>query len=279
MRQFLLDSYPDAAGRLRLQGDAWHYLVCVRRLREGAVLEGCLPDGRICRFLVVLINRRERFLELKLEGPCFDRTEIPEEGSPITSESGLDPAIPYIILLQWIIKGPRMDLVVRQATETGVALIVPIAGDRCVASDTSHAGRERTARWQRIIREARQQSGSAVETRVCEPLDMEKALTLVDQIESSRLSLPMRLVLSEEPLARESLHRYLSDSPKTVTLAVGPEGGMTLGEIERLKNANFCCVHFRTNVLRAETATLYGIAAVQTALMERVSWQPKESHS
>ena len=83
-------------------------------------------------------------------------------------------------------------------------------------------------------------------------------------------------MLSEEPLARESLHRYLVDSPETVTLAVGPEGGMTPGEMERLQNAGFCSVHFRTNVLRAETAALYGIAAVQTALTERVSWQPNE---
>ncbi len=276
MRQYLLDRYPDPAGQLRLEGDAWHYLAGVRRLREGNVIEGRLPDGRTCRLRVVTVNRRERFLQLKLDGPCSENAESPDKASVVRQEDGFSSSLPHIILLQWIIKGQRMDLVVRQATETGVARIIPVTGDRCLASESGHAGRERTARWQRITREARQQSGSPVDTRVYEPLDLEKALALTEQIESSRPVSSLRLVLSEEPLARESLHRYLVDSPETVTLAVGPEGGMTPGEMERLQNAGFCCVHFRTNVLRAETAALYGIAAVQTALTERVSWQPNE---
>jgi 16S rRNA (uracil1498-N3)-methyltransferase len=62
-------------------------------------------------------------------------------------------------------------------------------------------------------------------------------------------------------------------------LAIGPEGGMSARELDLLASAGFSCVHFRTNILRAETAAIYALAAVQSALTESEKWQLKESNS
>ena len=49
-------------------------------------------------------------------------------------------------------------------------------------------------------------------------------------------------------------------------LAVGCEGGISNDERSVLFEAGFMLLHFTTNVLRAETASLYGIAVIQQFL-------------
>ncbi|MBP7479816.1 MAG: RNA methyltransferase, partial [Spirochaetaceae bacterium] len=61
-----------------------------------------------------------------------------------------------------------------------------------------------------------------------------------------------------------------------VVLAVGCEGGFSKKEMEMLDEAGFKHLHFNTNVLRAETAALYGIAVIQNAVMEKKSWREQE---
>ena len=50
---------------------------------------------------------------------------------------------------------------------------------------------------------------------------------------------------------------------KKIALAVGCEGGFSEKEFQTLNQAGFLPLHFNINVLRAETAALYGIAVVQ----------------
>ncbi len=159
-----------------------------------------------------------------------------------------------------------MDQVVRQAAEAGAARIVPVAGEHCLYGGAD-AGR--SARWARIVREARQQSGSPVGTVVEDPLSPGEAAALWQSRAGEKSA---AFVLTEEPLATNCLHGYLSTRPDIVALAVGPEGGMTGTEITLLSENGFRPLHLRTNVLRAETAALYGIAAVQTAVTEFDSW-------
>jgi 16S rRNA (uracil1498-N3)-methyltransferase len=55
--------------------------------------------------------------------------------------------------------------------------------------------------------------------------------------------------------------------PPLAAIVVGTEGGMTGGEREQFLRAGFFQAHFATNILRVDTAALYGMAALQTALM------------
>ena len=47
---------------------------------------------------------------------------------------------------------------------------------------------------------------------------------------------------------------------------------MTPEEREILASCGFQEIHFHTNILRAETAALYGLAAVQNAITEQATW-------
>lgn len=284
MRQLVLQSFPDASGISSLKDREYRYLAQVLRLAPGDVVEARLPDGNLCPMLVAAVDRRARTISLqRVEGAA----RATRDGRPSTrSEAAVAPGesmpaaialpegFPRMVLFQWIIKGPKMDQVIRQATEAGVEAIVPVAGERCLASDADSVGEGKTGRWDRIVREARQQSGSPVPTNMLSPIPVaEIAETLAALSAGDPFG---AIVLTEAPLARKSLHEYLCTQSGLMAIAVGPEGGMTAKELEVLASAGFESIHFRTNILRAETAALYGIAAVQTAITESEKWQLKE---
>jgi 16S rRNA (uracil1498-N3)-methyltransferase len=62
-----------------------------------------------------------------------------------------------------------------------------------------------------------------------------------------------------EPIAREPM-------VAPVTIAVGPEGGLELGERDQLSGAGFRPVSLGANVLRFETAAVAALAVVRSAL-------------
>ncbi len=279
VRQFLAETAPGPDGTLALRGKDFRYLVQVLRLAPGASLEVRLPDGSLVEMRVSSVDRAAKLALLDSPG-SVPRDGFPEPAAPGSSMSALPsvPAdFPEIVLFQWILKGSKMDQVFRQATEAGVALVVPVLGDRCLAAEAGGVGAGKSGRWERIVREARQQSGSAVATAVRETVPS----ALVPEVWAAVSARggaggSVAITLTEAPLARKTLHEYLVTRPRTVALAIGPEGGMSGRETEILAAAGFNAVHFRTNILRAETAALYGIAAAQTLLLESEKWRLTE---
>ena len=273
-----MDEAPDRQGQSRLGSGDYRYLVQVLRKAVGDVIEVRLPDGRLTTMRIDAIGKKDKSVLLSAKDMRATKVRLDEgpfsDSRNMGSLAAIPPGFPPIILFQWMLKGPKMDQVVRQATETGVALIVPVAGERCLSRDADAIGDEKTGRWERIVREARQQSGSPVQTCVLSPISVDGIKDVWQSLSTEKSS--VAFVLSEAPLARKSLHEYLVNGASLSALAIGPEGGMTVREIELLGEAGFVSIHFRTNILRAETAALYGIAALQSALTELENWQLKE---
>jgi 16S rRNA (uracil1498-N3)-methyltransferase len=280
MRQFVLSRQPDSSGAVLLGDKEYRYLVQVLRKSTGDAIEARLPDGTLCIMRVASIDRKEKQIRLILASRMDDASGMDEAscaaGVSMPPISALGESFPTIVLFQWMLKGPKMDQVIRQATEAGVSVIVPVAGERCLSSNADDVGGGKTGRWDRIVREALQQCGSPVPTKVLSPVDSGELPSLWQSLggPDSRA-----IVLTEAPLARISLHEYLCSGTGATAIAIGPEGGMTAREIGILEESGFTCIHFKTNILRAETAALYGIAAVQSALLEFENWQLKESIS
>ncbi len=176
-----------------------------------------------------------------------------------------------IVLLQWVLKGAKTDLVVRQATEAGVRAIVPVIGDFSIAKKQNPAQLER---YRRIIREARQQSGSSIDTIILEPVPLADALNALLQFVPAHGA--VFGMCSEGSEASVSVHTLLSVKPSAIVLAIGAEGGISDAERAMLGAAGFQTIHFNTNVLRAETAAVYAIAAAQTIINEADQWQLQE---
>lgn len=254
MKQFIIEREPDANGMLSLSGKDFVYLIKVRRMREGDVLHALLPQSGAAEMVIDLINTVKKELRLRRQ----------------TAPLGASRTAPVaeLILLQWVLKGSKTDTIIRQATEAGIRAVLPVIGEFSVAKKQNPAQLER---FRRIIKEARQQSGSPVDTAVTEPAPLAAVLnTLKALIPDAGTVFAM---CSENSEASSGFHQLLAAKPSCIVLAIGAEGGISPAEAAVLRGAAFQTVHFKTNVLRAETAALYAIAAAQTIINEADQWQ------
>jgi 16S rRNA (uracil1498-N3)-methyltransferase len=215
-----------------------------------------------------------------LSGECTGT----EENRVVRKLVSASSPFPSIILLQALPKGSKMDRIVREAAESGVLELLLFVSEFSVPRPKGNDGNAKLNRWKRIIREARQQSGSPVETLIRAPVDFEEILAWWEELKNMRPEargilfhqVPLAPQPGPEgeasPLEMRSLHGYLEDRPDPVVLAIGPEGGFSNGEVEAFITAGFRPFSIGNSVLRVETAALYGIAAATIILLERDSW-------
>lgn len=268
MKQVIVPSEPDKNGIIVLKENDYVHLVSVLRKKNGTQLEIRTPCGNLLRSEITEINRRKKTLSLRV---------LPQESSPASggqngqdNRSGKKTAedFPCIILMQWVLKNAKMDLVIRQASEIGAAYILPVIGEYSTVKKQNSL---QTERHIRIIREARQQSGSPVPTKILPPLTIDEALEKCAELTCGKET--VMLASYENNTANNSLYPLLHKTTNAVVVAVGAEGGISAEEINKLRKAGFHEIHFKTNILRAETAALYTLAAVQSALAEADKWQ------
>jgi 16S rRNA (uracil1498-N3)-methyltransferase len=275
VKQFLLPAPPDPDGLVRITGADFHYLAHVRRLKKGDRFSVLFPQEKGMS-LAEVHAVDDAALTLKLV------EKIPAHGAFL-------PGIflPPILLFQALPKGSKMDLIVRQAAEGGICEVVPFEAERSIPRRGElRPGGEKLRRWERIIREALQQSGSPVLTALHQPLDRAGLLAYWGELRGAHPGALALLLHQDEvtdgavgdpagPLAQPSLHGYLSSIPEILALAVGPEGGFSPAEAAEFIAAGFKPLKFGDTVLRTETAALYGAAAARTILLESESWTQK----
>jgi len=274
VKQFLLTEEPDRDGLVRLRGEDYHYLVHVRRLKPGGAFTALLPSSAGERNSTPDSGQLVTITVTDIDGHTLTGTTAPynpsereQKGEALAQAAS--PAyslqIPPIILFQAMPKEPKMDLIVRQAAESGISEVVPFIAEHSIAKQ-----HYRTERWERIIKEARQQSGSAVDTKIREPLSDAELFAYWAELHSEKT---LGIIFSpDQPLEKGGFHRYLNKEPSSVVLAVGPEGGFSPGELDRFLEAGFKPLCMGPAVLRTETAALYGAAAVRIILLEKKWW-------
>jgi 16S rRNA (uracil1498-N3)-methyltransferase len=176
------------------------------------------------------------------------------------------PSPVSVALYVALLKGKKLDTVVRQVTELGVDRIVPILTRHCVSRPEGHDLEKKSRRWQEIAREATQQSGRrglpVVETPL--PLEAVATRTTVEDPEST-LSLALHEGASEA-LALGSLLRR--PPPVAIRVLVGPEGGLAPGEVDLLARSGWAVRRIPVPVLRAETAAVAAATLVQSLRSE-----------
>ncbi len=141
----------------------------------------------------------------------------------------------------------RFEWVVEKATELGVTSVIPLETER-TAGVASRVRAQHLDRLRRQALEAVKQSGAAWAVRVDEPLSLSDlaARRMAGQgwvAEASGAAVPA--VVGTAPL----------------TVVIGPEGGLTTGELKRLRDAGYVPVRLGSHTLRFETAAIAAAAA------------------
>ena len=275
MRQFIVEKGKEKNGLIQLDGKDYRYLRQVLRVRAGDMISVRLPDGELKNATVAAIDESARRVTLQI---CADTGRTITRGVQAgeiegASEAGggNGAALVEYWLFQFLPRPQKFELIVRQATECGVAVIVPVVGDFSEKSSAQALQGSKKERLDRIIKEARQQSGSPVDTKVLEPISLEKAIELWNEAcGATGVENSVGFVLSERDDCSGNLRATVQkaggiEKIKKAAIAVGSEGGISPEEVKLLEEKGlFVPVHFAVNILRCETAALYGIAAVQS---------------
>ncbi len=229
MRRFFVhpDDMTDTLARLR--GSEARHLASVLRLSGGATVElfdatGMLYQGRVLRASPALV-------EVEITGRRRQSSPVP---SPITLAMGL-------------IKGKKMDMLVRRATELGVARFIPLETRYC----ENRGRRDRQLdRWQRIVLQACKQCRRITPMRV----DAPHPLADLDTRDHRHR------IMAWEDEDQGGFPAGLATEPGPICLLVGPEGGFHPDEVAWARQQGFVRVSLGPLVLPAETAALTAVA-------------------
>lgn len=231
---------------VELPPDEAEHLVRVLRLTPGAHVR--VFNGRGAEFAGAVETVSKHGVRVRLLGALAAQAE--------TSVA--------VTLAQAVLKGDKMDEVIRDAVMMGVAVIQPAITTRTEASAASLRRSHRHERWKRIAVSAAKQCGRAVVPDVREPCDFHDAVESLDAARRSRSGLmfvePSAGVggVSPREIARPSI---------AVTMLVGPEGGWTPEEISH--GSTVCqLVTLGARTLRADSVALVAFTALLTQWRE-----------
>lgn len=259
MSKFFVDPSAVSGAHIYLENkDDLHHLRKVLRARPGMELD--ISDGDCWEYKTCLEELTEDCATLKI----LDKQKFATE--PATR----------VTLYQGVPKASKMETVIQKTVEMGVDTIVPVFMERTVVVEKGNFGKK-LERWNKIAAEAVKQCKRGLIPRVTESYDVDKMLAELPNYDliicpyenEDGLTIKDFLRAAPPPAAvqpgRESTGRTGPQALR-VALIIGPEGGFSEGEIEKLKAAGAATVTLGKTILRTETAGLAALAMIMYEL-------------
>lgn len=166
-----------------------------------------------------------------------------------------------VTLAQAVLKGDKMDAVVRDAVMMGAAAIQPIVTSRTEVTLAALERGRRRDRWQRVAVSSSKQCGRAVVPEVLEPMAFE-TLVAPGPIGSAFMFVEPAAARKVMPVASVG-----ADPPDEAAVFVGPEGGWTPEEIDTGARVTHL-VTMGSRTFRAEAMALVALSALFTVWKE-----------
>jgi len=223
---------------IELPQDEAAHLLRVLRLSPGDRIR--VFNGRGDEWVATVDEAGKRHVRARLDEPSTPASE----------------ARVAITLAVSVLKGDKMDAIVRDAVMMGVTALWPMLTERTEVTRAAIERSDRVARWQRIAVSSAKQCGRAVvpAVRTVAPLD--------DVIREAPC------VMLVEPSAGVAASP-LRDVPAMdgVTLLTGPEGGWTQEEVEKAVDRGARLLTLGPRTLRADAVPIVALTAL------RVHWE------
>lgn len=235
------DATLTAGKRVTLDGPEGRHAATVRRLRTGERVNLSTGAGRIAECLVVATHR--------------DRLDV-----DVLVIREVAAAQPRLVVVQALPRGDRGERAVELLTEVGVDTVVPWAAQRCVVQWRTERAANAVARWRAAAREAGKQSRRAWLPDV-------RGLATTADVADLLAAADAGLVLE----GRDSVPVGAVTLPAVgeIVVVVGPEGGLTDGELAAFDAVGAQRVRLGPTVLRTSTA---GVVASAALLSRTTRW-------
>lgn len=163
-----------------------------------------------------------------------------------------------LVLAQGLAKGEKMDFIIQKAVEMGAYSVIPVAMEHSVVRLEGVKAQKKVERWQKIAESAAKQSKRDLIPQVQPVMSFDAMLASCDcQTRIIAYECEDRLSLKQALRSAEA-----EGGISSLLLIIGPEGGISEGELDAARGAGAVPVSLGKRILRAETAGLVAISAI-----------------
>ncbi len=242
MQRYFLQNNHYKDRNIHIVGDDYHHIVRVMRMQPGDRVEIVFPDGKTAISEIVAIT--EDVVELTIVGWDEKVRELPVEVTIGIS----------------LLKKDNFDMVVQKGTELGASRFLPFHAERSVVKLDDKKAAKKLIRWQKIAKEAAEQSERNFIPDVEKPCSLEAIISRKDTFDFCCVAYEESGRNFESGNFFQTLEQM--EKGHSILFLFGPEGGFSETEIRLLEEENFIFCGLGPRILRAETAPLYALSAI-----------------
>lgn len=221
----------------QIQVDDLHHIKHVMRMKTGDMVELCDETG-VCYLAQ---------LNLDSNPISFVKMNVINQ----------DEAKPQVTLIQGIGKGDKNEFVVKYATQFGADEIIFVEMKRSIAKMDHESFEKKKERYQKI----------AVESARLAHRNTVPVVSFLSNLKQLNHSYKYAYIAYENTKNVTFLDKLLAiKKAESITLLIGPEGGIDESEIALLNDKGFITVGLGNRILQTEVASLYGLSLIDAVL-------------
>lgn len=169
-------------------------------------------------------------------------------------------------LIQGLSRGDRMDFTVQKSVELGINRIVVFHADKSGKRQSPERQQKKQHHWEAIVRSAAQQSGRSFLPQIEYHPELSAAITHASCFAANRQESNVRARWMLVPESKQSLASFAGAQHDTThaTILIGPESGLTEGEMQLANEHEFASASIGPRILRTETAVVTALSVLQT---------------
>lgn len=228
---------------VRIQGSDVHHMYNVMRYRVGDEVICCDGKGMDHRVKISMIRNQE--IELQIQ------ESVISQGEPQVQ----------ITLAQSLPKGDKWDWILQKSTELGAYRFLPFTSLYTIVKIASHKSTKKQERWQRIVKEAAEQSHRG-------HVPIVENLSTWSEILQAIQTAPLALIAYEK--GGQTLSNVLANHKEgaSILVLIGPEGGFAEEEVADAVAAGAIPITLGKRIMRTETASLATLSCILYAKNE-----------
>lgn len=205
------------------------------RMKPGEALTLVTPEKEQLDCVITAVSADSVEVEITSRKPCENEPDV------------------EITLYQALPKGDKMEYIVQKCVELGISRIVPVISARCISRPDEKSLAKKQVRWQKIAKEAAQQSRRGIIPKIDTAVSFKEAVKLCAQNEQN-------IIFYE--LGGESVKTLIKNKPESIGIFIGSEGGFEQAEVDLAIQSGAKAATLGKRILRAETAPLAALSVI-----------------
>ena len=237
MYKFFINHSQINENKAKIIGEDVNHIANVLRLKKEEKIIICDKDKTIS-YVVKITEINREYIKCKIIEQILENIE---------SNVSID-------LYQGLPKMDKMEYIIQKATELGIRDIYPVITKRCIVKLDEKSETKKIERWQKIAEVAAKQSKRDYIPKIENVINLENICKNIEKYDIILLAYEEE----KENTLKSALKKleFNLDKEIKIGIVIGPEGGLDIEEVNKLKEAGAKSITLGKRILRTETASL-----------------------